>query len=158
MVNEWTVDTQASYSYALEDDSDNADVTFRNDDKDFGGSIFWSDPQKPYIDALDPNLRNPANLEFDEAEFENSVSQDEETAFAINAEQEFDFGTLKFGAKFRSREKDRDNNKDFYTFDGQTMADFNPQTLPWPFANQTFSQQADPSAIYLLRRIPLGME
>ena len=79
-------------------------------------------------------------------------------AFAFNAEQEFDFGTLKFGAKFRSREKDRDNNKDFYTFDDQTMADFNPQTLPWPFANQVFSQQADPAAVYALRSLPLGME
>ena len=151
-------DANLSFSFAEEDDSDNADVTFRNYDKDFGGSVFWNDPQKPYVVALDPNLRNPADLEFDEAEFEDSVSKDEETAFAINAEQEFDFGTLKFGAKFRSREKDRDNNKDFYTFDDQTMADFNPQTLPWPFANQVFSQQADPAAVYALRSLPLGME
>ena len=158
MISGWMTDANLSFSFAEEDDSDNADVTFRNYDKDFGGSVFWNDPQKPYVVALDPNLRNPADLEFDEAEFENSVSKDEETAFAINAEQEFDFGTLKFGAKFRSREKDRDNNKDFYTFDDQTMADFNPQTLPWPFANQVFSQQADPAAVYALRSLPLGME
>ena len=158
MISGWMTDANLSFSFAEEDDSDNADVTFRNYDKDFGGSVFWNDPQKPYVVALDPNLRNPADLEFDEAEFEDSVSKDEETAFAINAEQEFDFGTLKFGAKFRSREKDRDNNKDFYTFDDQTMADFNPQTLPWPFANQVFSQQADPAAVYALRSLPLGME
>lgn len=158
VLNGWFTDASLSISSAEEDDSDNADVTFRNYDKDLGGNIYWENPKKPYVDALDPNLRNPANMEFDEAEFENALSKDEEVAFAINAEQEFDFGTLKFGAKFRSREKDRDINKDFYVFDGKTMADFNPQSLSWPFANQTFGQQADPAAVYALRTLPAGME
>ena len=158
MLNGWFTDASLSFSFAEEDDSDNVDVTFRNYDRDLGGNIYWGNPKKPYVDALDPNLRNPANLEFDEAEFENAVSKDEEVAFAVNAEQEFDFGTLKFGAKFRSREKDRDINKDFYVFDGKTMVDFNPQSLSWPFANQTFSQQADPAAVYALRTLPAGME
>jgi TonB-dependent receptor len=158
IVGNWMTDANLSFSYAEEDDSNNADVTFRNYDKDFGGNIYWNDPKKPYVDALDPDLRNPADMGFDEAEFENALSKDKEVAFAINAEQEFDFGTLKFGAKYRSREKDRDINKDFYVFDGQTMADYNPQTLSWPFANQTFGQQADPAAVYALRALPAGME
>ena len=158
VVANWITDANLSISYAEENDSANADVTFRNYDKDFGGNVFWNDPKKPYVEALDPNLRNPANMEFDEAEFEDAISKDEETAFAINAEQEFDFGTLKFGGKYRSRQKDRDINKDFYVFDGMTMADFNPRTLEWPFANQTFAQQADPDLIYALRAKPQGME
>ena len=157
-INNWTTDANVSLSFAEENDSANSDVTFRNYDKDLGGNVYWNDPKKPYVDALDPNLRNPADLEFDEAEFEDALSQDEELAFAVNAEQAFDFGTLKFGAKYRSREKDRDINKDFYTFDGKTMADFRPRTLAWPFANQTFSQQADPDLIYALRAKPAGME
>lgn len=157
LLNGWFTDASLSFSFAEEDDSDNADVTFRNYDKDLGGNIYWENPKKPYVDALDPNLRNPENMKFDEAEFENALSKDEEVAFAINAEQEFDFGTLKFGAKFRSREKDRDINKDFYVFDDKTMADFIPQSLSWPFANQTFGQQADPAAVYALRTLPAGM-
>ncbi|MEC8492293.1 MAG: TonB-dependent receptor [Pseudomonadota bacterium] len=157
LLNGWFADASLSFSFAEEDDSDNADVTFRNYDKDLGGNIYWENPKKPYVDALDPNLRNPENMKFDEAEFENALSKDEEVAFAINAEQEFDFGTLKFGAKFRSREKDRDINKDFYVFDDKTMADFIPQSLSWPFANQTFGQQADPAAVYALRTLPAGM-
>jgi TonB-dependent receptor len=43
-------------------------------------------------------------------------------------------------------------------FDWQTMADYNPQTLGWPFANQTFAQQADPRLVYALRALPAGME
>lgn len=157
-LGDWFTNANLSLSFAEEDDSNNADVTFRNYDRDFGGDVIWNDAQKPYVDALDPDLRNPADMEFDEAEFENALSQDEEVAFTVNAEQEFDFGTLKFGAKFRSREKDRDINKDFYVFDGQTMADYNPQTLDWAFANQTFGQQAEPGAIFALRSLPAGME
>ena len=113
IINNWTTDANVSLSFAEEDDSANSDVTFRNYDKDLGGNVYWNDPKKPYVEALDPNLRNPADLEFDEAEFEDALSKDEELAFAVNAEQTFDFGTLKFGAKYRSREKIVTSTKTF---------------------------------------------
>lgn len=149
--NNWMIDGQVSYSFAEEDDSDNADVTFRNYDKDLGGTFNWSDPQRPVVTPLDPNLRDPASMEFDEAEFEDSVSQDSEVAVSLNFERELGNQVIKFGGKYRSREKDRDNNKEFYSFDGATMADFDPQTLAWPWAGQTFGQQASPSMIYALQ-------
>ena len=156
-VSGWSTDAMLSYSYAEENDSDNADVTFENYDKELGGDFFWNRNTKPYVVALDENLRNPADLEFDEAEFEDAISKDSETALSANAEQTFDFGTLKFGAKYRTREKDRDNDKYIYKMDG-TLADFNPQTLDWPFANQVFGQQADPGMIYALRDQRSSME
>ncbi|RZO69538.1 MAG: TonB-dependent receptor [OM182 bacterium] len=150
MLSGWNADFRVSYSFAEEDDSDNADVTFERDDEEFGGNLYWRDNEKPFLQSFDTLLRDPASMEFDELEIENSVKQDSETALAFNAEQEFDFGTLKFGGKFRMREVDVDNNKEFYGAD-LTLADFNPQTLPWPFPNQVFGQQADPSMIIALQ-------
>lgn len=154
----WAADFQASYSFAEEDDSDNADVTFRNDDEVFGGEVYWTDPEKPYVIAYDPNLRNPAHLELDELEIEQSVSKDTEVAFSFDIEKEFDVAIVKFGGKYRSREKDRDNNKEFYVADGVTLADFDPQTLAWPFANQVFGPQANRDRIFALRHDRPGFE
>ena len=151
LMGSWATDMKASFSYAEEDDSNNADITFRRDDKDFGGTIDWSNPRHPTIAALDPDLRNPAAMEFKELEIENSVSKDQELAFEFNTEREFDFATLKFGAKYRSREKDRDNNKDFYEDPSERMlSDFNPQQLDWNRGDQIFSPNADPEAVWAL--------
>ena len=151
LAGEWAIDAQVSYSFAEEDDTDNADVTFRNYDKDLGGTFDWSNPTRPVVTALDPTLRDPDSLEFDEIEFEDSISQDSEVAISLNFEREVGNQVVKFGGKYRSREKDRDNNLAFYSFDGATMADFDPQTLAWPWAGQTFSQQASPSMVYALQ-------
>ena len=92
MVNEWTVDTQASYSYALEDDSDNADITFRNYNKKVGGEFNWGNPIHPYFIPVDPTIRNAEELEFDAFEMWKNVSEDTEVAFQMNAEKLFKFG------------------------------------------------------------------
>ncbi len=152
LIGGWSTDIKASFSFAEEDDTNNADITFRRDDKNFGGTIDWSDPQHPTIAALDPDLRNPLEMKFKELEIENSVSKDEEWAFEFNMEREFDIAIIKFGAKYRSREKDRDNNKDFYEDPAERMmSDFNPIQLQWNREDQIFSQLADPDAIWTLK-------
>ena len=78
------------------------------------------------------------------------MSKDSEFAFSVNAERETDLGTLKVGFKSKNREKDVDDYIIVYEAD-MTMADFDPQTLDWQFAGQTFSQQANPDMIYALR-------
>ena len=47
-IADWAVDSQLSYSWAEEDDSDNAD-TFRNYDKDNGAYFYWDNPVNPYV-------------------------------------------------------------------------------------------------------------
>ena len=149
-MGDWIIDPKISYSFAEEDDSDNADVTFRNDMKDTVGTIEWSNPQRPTITPSDTSIYSPAELGFKELEITENVSKDSELAFSVNAERETDLGTLKVGFKSKNREKDVDDYIIVYEAD-TTMADFDPQTLDWQFAGQTFSQQANPDMIYALR-------
>ncbi len=159
MFGDWSADMGASYSYAEEDDSKNADVTFRNYDKEQGGTFNWSDPQKPYFVADNPLIYNPHTLEFDELELEDSLSKDSELAFHFDMEKDTAYGLLKMGTKYRSREKDRDNNKTFYSYADKTMADFDPQKLKnWTLKNQRFSSQANPAAVFALRKQISAME
>ena len=83
-----------------------------------------------------------------------------EVAFVFNAEKEFDFGVLKTGVKVKSREKDVDDY--IIVYDGwgdKTLAEMNPQTnTDWRFANQTFSQQADPNKVWEMKKLVSEMD
>jgi len=108
---------------------------------------FYDFPMLP----LDPYYK--IILLFDGFEVTANVSQDSEVAFVFNAEKEFDFGVVKTGVKVKSREKDVDDY--IIVYDGwgdNTLADMNPQTnSDWFFADQTFSQQADPSLVWAMK-------
>ena len=155
-VNDWTIDSQVSWSYAEEDDSDNADITFRNYmKKGPGGTYNWSDTQRPYFIPADASLINPNEMEFDAFEMWENVSEDTEVAFQINAEKLFDFGTLKTGVKYKSREKKVDDYIIAYEWD-KVMSDFDMVTgddIGWFFANQVFATHATENATYGMRNL-----
>ena len=154
-VADWFVDTQISYSWAQEDDSDNADITFRNYDKESGAVFDWSNPRIPFVTPVDATLRNPENLEFDAFEMWSNVSDDSETTFQINA----DNGLWKVGYKHRARTKDVDDYIIAYTWDGMTMADFDVTTAPgWFFPNQVFGNHITGAGAYDLRNFVDQME
>lgn len=158
-VSDWFVDSQISYSWAEEDDSDNADITFRNYDKEFGGEFRWDNPRRPYVVAYDEGLRDPANLEFDAFETWANVSKDSEWSWQFNAERDTDLGVVKLGFKTRNREKDVDDYIIAYTWDDKTMADFDTTTAPgWFFDNQIFGNHLTPGAAYALRGMVDQME
>ena len=73
-VGDWGIDPMLSYSFAEEDDSDNADVTFRMDQKDTVGHIDWSNPQQVIITPTDLSIYDPAQLGFKELEITENVS------------------------------------------------------------------------------------
>jgi len=131
-----TIDGQLSFSRAEEDDSDNADITFRNYDKDFGALFDWSNPRLPIVTAYDPGLRDPANLEFDAFETWSNVSQDEEVAAQLNFEFDTSFGMIKTGVKYRDRTKEVDDYIIGYTWD-RTLADFDSSAPDWIWDHQT---------------------
>jgi TonB-dependent receptor len=149
-VSDWYLDGQVSYSWAEEDDSDNADITFRNYDKTFGGEFDVTDPQKIVFTAYDPALRDPLNLEFDAFEMWSNVSKDNEWSVQLNGERDLSFGILKVGAKYRSREKDVNDYIIVYEWD-KTLADFDNYTIDWQFSNQTFGNHLTPTATYGMR-------
>ena len=150
-VSDWYLDGQFSYSWAEEDDSDNADITFRNYDKTYGGEFDATDPQRIIFTAYDPTLRDTSNLEFDAFEMWSNVSKDDEWSLQLNAERDLTDGSiLKIGAKYRSREKDVDDYIIAYEWD-KTLADFDNYTIDWHFPNQTFGNHLTPGATYGLR-------
>ena len=161
-LSEWAIDSMVSYSFAEEDDSNNAEANFRtkyrNGDK--VTTINWSNPQRPYLTPADASLYDPAEMDFDGFEVTSNISQDSELAFVFNAEKEFDFGVLKTGVKVKSREKDVDDY--IIVYDGwgdKTLAEMNPQTnTDWHFANQTFSQQADPNKVWEMKNLVSEMD
>ena len=145
----WQTTGKVSYSYAEEDDSDNSDVTFRfkeKDDDTIDGRMEWSNPKKPTYTPLIEKMMDPEELEFDEVEFERSTIEDSEVALNYDMFKETEFGSMKFGLKWRSREKDRDANKDFYSFGGKTLADYNPTTFT--YFGQVSSPMANPDMVY----------
>ena len=149
-IADWAVDTQLSYSWAEEDDSDNAEITFRNYDKDNGAIFDWSNPIHPFVKPVDETLRNPENLEFDAFEMWSNVSKDSETTIQFNA----DSGSWKVGYKHRSRTKDVDDYIIVYEWDDMTLADFEYTTAPgWFFPNQVFGSHMTPQETYNLRNL-----
>lgn len=147
---DWAVDSQLSYSWAEENDSDNADITFRNYDKDSGAVFDWSNPVHPFVTPVDDTLRNPENLEFDAFEMWSNVSKDSETTFQVNA----DNGLWKVGYKYRGRTKDVDDYIIAYEWDDMTMADFEFTTAPgWFFPNQVFGNHMTAQETYNLRSL-----
>jgi len=147
---DWAVDSQLSYSWAEENDSDNADITFRNYDKDSGAVFDWSNPVHPFVTPVDDTLRNPENLEFDAFEMWSNVSKDSETTFQINA----DNGLWKVGYKYRGRTKNVDDYIIAYEWDDMTMADFEFTTAPgWFFPNQVFGNHMTAQETYNLRSL-----
>ncbi|MDA0759315.1 MAG: TonB-dependent receptor [Proteobacteria bacterium] len=168
IIGDWNTSFQISHSFAEEDDSDNADVTFRcylRAGKDEGctnlkgidsntalGQFNYSNPQKPFLTVYQDyrELYQPENLNFKELELESSTIEDEEVAFKIDFEKASMYGdlpsTMKFGIKYRTRDVKNDKNKYFYEWDGKTLADFNPVSISWPFAYQTLGSFASAAA------------
>ena len=151
--NGWTLDSQIGYSWAEEDDSDNADITFRNYNKKIGGEFYWQNPTRPYFVSYDPTLRDPANLEFDAFETWQNLSRDEERSFQFNAESYFGDHLVKAGVKIRNRQKDVDDYIIGYTWDGKTMADWGSVTIEnWFFENQVFGNHVTGADVYSMRQ------
>jgi len=152
------IDGKIFHSFAQEDDSDNADITFRNYDKEFGGRIDWGNPRRPIVTPYSPTLREPRFLEFDAFEMWANISDDSESGVELNAETETSFGTLKTGVKFRSREKQVDDYIIAYTWDGKTLADFESTSPDWIWSEQTFGTHMTGMATYDLRDMTDMME
>lgn len=167
-LGEWDTDFLLSYSYAEENDTDNSDVTFEREfregkkgipDDEEVGSISWADPKIPVVTMFGEYsdlAYTPSELEFDEVEFEDAVSKDTELAAKFDFSKDITMfdkpAVAKVGFKYRSREKDVDNDLYIYKFDDKTMADFEPTQLDWQLSNtQTFSQMGGPDAVYALR-------
>ena len=163
IVNGWLTEVQLSHSYAEENDTDNVDVTFRSeriDTDDCGGPcgmFFYQDPQKVGI-SLSSYAQGVlyGDLNVDAWEEDWSVIEDTETAFSIDMTKDgFSFmgapTTVKYGFKYRSREKKGDSNQievDDDNVQALLQSQFGPYTRYWPFAGQAYGPHADENLLY----------
>ncbi len=109
-----------SYSKASEDRPGERYLTYVLEDVPFIDDI--SDPEKPYITTEDESLMffSAANgWEFDEFTEENQYTEDIDLVARLNFEIPLAKGTyknsIKFGGKYKSKSKKRDN--DFYSYE-----------------------------------------
>lgn len=147
----WKFDYQASFAFAEEDDSDNHDVTFRSTpeqrDSDIGSiTLDYSNPQQPVISGQALSfLLDPSNYELDVFEVEDTVNEDTEYAAQFNMSRDSIVGNTpvvwKAGAKYRDRQKTRDENVSFFERDDVNLADFITGTgeiTDWRLVNRMF--------------------
>ncbi len=163
LINGWYAEVQLSHSYAEENDTDNVDVTFRSnriDTDDCGGPcglFIYQDPQKVGL-SLSPYAKGVlyADLNVDAWEEDWSLIEDTETAFSIDMTKDgFTFmnapTTLKFGFKYRSREKKGDSNQievDDDNVQALLQSEFGPYTRSWPFSGQKYGPHANEHLLY----------
>ena len=162
MINGWFTEVQLSHSYAEENDTDNVDVTFRSktiDADDCGGpcgTFFYNNPQKVGL-ALSSYAQGVlyADLNVDAWEEDWSLIKDTETAFSVDMTKDgFTFmnapTTVKYGFKYRSREKKGDSNQievDDDNVQALLQSEFGPYTRSWPFVGQQFGPHATKPSI-----------
>lgn len=150
-LDRWKIDYQLSYAYADEDDTDNHDVTFRSTpeqrDSNIGSiTLSYDDPQQPTVSgqAL-PFLLDPSNYELDAFEQEFTINEDTEYAAQFNVSRDSMLGgtpvVWKTGAKYRDRNKVRDQNLEFFERDDVNLADFirdDAEVTNWRLGNRMF--------------------
>ncbi|MBC3765877.1 TonB-dependent receptor [Neptunicella marina] len=129
----WTIDYQLAYSKADEDEPDSLYYTFVGEGMAIDSSMQGQIPQI----TQDTAATQLQNYELDEISFEDNYSKDTETSFKTDISRQFDWaGTpveLKFGGKYRSREKQTDANIFIYDgdFDDIAAGDFAADTPDW---------------------------
>ncbi|WP_416306887.1 TonB-dependent receptor [Neptunicella sp. SCSIO 80796] len=129
----WLIEYQIGYSKADEDEPDALYYTFVGEemaiDSDMQGQI-------PTI-TQDAAAQDLANYELDEVSFEDNYSKDTESSLKIDLTRSIDWNgnavELKFGGKYRSRQKQADANIFIYDgdFDDIDPAMFATTTPDW---------------------------
>lgn len=126
-LGDWIFDYSAGYSHAEEEEPDRLDTVFTAEIDEGSVRVDTSDKMAPklgYSGGAYEALFDTDNYEFDEAVYEDNVTEDDEFSLKLDIERELTIadqypGAIKFGAKARFREKDRDNTATIYDgFDG----------------------------------------
>ena len=111
---DWLVEYNVGYSKASEAEPDRIDSTFAAKGLDLG---YLSSGPIPQLD-FSAESQSLNNFILDEVVYENNLSEDEELSFALDISKDFVWnnhnGQVKFGGKYRSREKFNRVNAEIY--------------------------------------------
>jgi TonB-dependent receptor len=112
----WLVEYSIGYSKASEAEPDRIDATFAAKGLNLG---YLSSGPIPQL-SFSPESQDLNNFALDEVAYENNLAEDEEVTLALDLSKDFVWnnhnGQLKFGGKYRSREKF--NRVDAAIYDG----------------------------------------
>jgi TonB-dependent receptor len=131
--DQWLLTYQAGYSESSEEEPDALYYVFKTDgfaiDSDLLGQI-------PELEQ-EAGVSQLSNYELDEIEFANNLAEDQEYSFKIDIARDLSFSghaaQIKFGSKYRSREKQQNTNVTFFDgdFDAIDPGMFATDTPDW---------------------------
>ena len=156
----WLVETNLGYSFAREETPDQLSGTwvaeFESGDGPIadGQPVLTIDRSNPRIPLVRSNffsaLHDPSLYELDELEHFDEKNEDSQFSLRLDATRDAGFGSIKFGAKARWREKSSDEEAVFWSGDDQWF--LSDALLPGGGAQYGFPNQVGPVPDNLIER------
>ena len=156
----WLVETNLGYSFAREQTPDQLSGTwvaeFESGDGPIadGQPVLTIDRSNPQIPLVRSNffsaLHDPSLYELDELEHFDEKNEDTQFSLRLDATRDAGFGSIKFGAKARWREKSSDEEAVFWSGDDQWF--LSDALLPGGGAQYGFPNQVGPVPDNLIER------
>lgn len=156
----WLVETNLGYSFAREETPDQLSGTwvaeFESGDGPIadGQPVLTIDRGNPRIPLVRSNffsaLHDPSLYELDELEHFDEKNEDSQFSLRLDATRDAGFGSIKFGAKARWREKSSDEEAVFWSGDDQWF--LSDALLPGGGAQYGFPNQVGPVPDNLIER------
>ena len=156
----WLVETNLGYSFAREQTPDQLSGTwvaeFESGDGPIadGQPVLTIDRSNPQIPLVRSNffsaLHDPSLYELDELEHFDEKNEDSQFSLRLDATRDAGFGSIKFGAKARWREKSSDEEAVFWSGDDQWF--LSDALLPGGGAQYGFPNQVGPVPDNLIER------
>ena len=113
-LGDWLIEYSLGYSKASEEEPERIDSTFTAKGLDLG---YLSSGPIPTLNLATAS-QDLTNFDFDEVLYANNLAEDEEITLAVDISKDFVWknnnGQLKFGSKYRSREKNTRNDSTIY--------------------------------------------
>ncbi len=133
-LEDWLVDYTLAYTYGEQNKDDGQIIPEFEFNQDVDLTLDLSNPDTPQVDFTNIDeaaLLDPANYDLAEIDYREEFTSDKETIGALNLEYPYSIGdnsaSLKFGGKARFKNKDRNDQRSTFAWDGDqdiTMAMF----------------------------------
>ena len=150
--DDWLIETRLGYSYGRERTPDQVSGTWVAEFETGDGNITdgspvltldRSNPQTPVVNSDFWSVLNDASLyELDELEHFQEKNEDTQTSLSADFTKETDFGSVKFGAKARWREKKTDEEAALWSNDDTWF--LSDAVLPDGASSYNFPTSIDP--------------
>ena len=147
--NRYALDYKVAYSYGEEQHPEQIESAFRSGRMNM--RLDFSDPKFPKFEVTDgTNIYDASIYELREIDYRETFASDKNMVGAVNFKMPLNFSNmateLKFGGKVRIKEKDRDDDRWGYGWEGEdlSMADFPSDRETEDFLNGNYRYGPQP--------------